>query len=84
MTEERRENNMTSEETQKIEELLALFDITPDQITIEETDELVTITVNIDEQVAGRLIGRFAQTRLPPTHHLAHDQQRRDSPPCLT
>jgi len=62
MTEERRENNMTSEETQKIEELLAIFDIAPDQITIEETNELVTITVNIDELEAGRLIGRFAQT----------------------
>ena len=37
MTEERKENNMTSEETQKIEELLAIFDIAPDQITIEET-----------------------------------------------
>lgn len=53
---------MTSEEISKIEELLKLFDITPEQITINETDELVTITVDINELEAGRLIGRFAST----------------------
>ncbi len=46
----------------KVETLLKLFDITPDQLVVSEEDELVTITINIDEQVAGRLIGRFAQT----------------------
>lgn len=46
----------------KVETLLKLFDITPDQLVVSEEAELVTITINIDEQVAGRLIGRFAQT----------------------
>ena len=46
----------------KIEELLQLFAIDSAQIQIEETDELVTITVDMDELEAGRLIGRFAQT----------------------
>ena len=46
----------------KVEELLKLFAIDSAQIKIEETDELVTITVDMDELEAGRLIGRFAQT----------------------
>ena len=37
----------------KVETLLKLFDITPDQLVVSEEDELVTITINID---------RFAQT----------------------
>jgi spoIIIJ-associated protein len=53
---------MNPEDMKKIEELLALFDITSDQIKIEETDELVKITVQMDELDAGRLIGRFAST----------------------
>lgn len=53
---------MQSTDLVKIETLLKLFDITPDQIKIEETEELVTITVGIDELEAGRLIGRFAST----------------------
>lgn len=46
----------------KIQQLLGTFDISPDQIKVEETDELITVTVNIDELEAGRLIGRFAST----------------------
>lgn len=46
----------------KIESLLKLFDIGSSQIHIEETDELITITVDLDEISAGRLIGRFAST----------------------
>lgn len=46
----------------KVEELLQLFAIDSAQIKIEETEELVTITVDMDELEAGRLIGRFAQT----------------------
>ena len=46
----------------KVEALLKLFDITRDQLVVSEEAELVTITINIDEQLAGRLIGRFAQT----------------------
>lgn len=46
----------------KIQQLLGIFDISPDQIKVEETDELITVTVNIDELEAGRLIGRFAST----------------------
>ncbi len=46
----------------KIETLLKLFDINPDQIKVAETEELITITVGIDELEAGRLIGRFAST----------------------
>lgn len=53
---------MQPQDISKIEELLKLFDISSDQIKIEETDELVTITVDIDELEAGRLIGRFAST----------------------
>lgn len=46
----------------KIQQLLGTFDISPDQIKVEETDELITVTVNIDELEAGHLIGRFAST----------------------
>jgi len=46
----------------KIEDLLKLFDIDGSQIKIEETDELITVTVELDELEAGRLIGRFAST----------------------
>ena len=53
---------MQPNDLKKVEELLKIFNITPDQIKIEETDELVTITVDMDELEAGRLIGRFAQT----------------------
>lgn len=53
---------MQPEDIAKIENLLKLFDIDGSQIKIEETDELVTIVVEIDELEAGRLIGRFAST----------------------
>ncbi len=53
---------MQTEDISKVQELLQLFDITPDQIKIEETEELITITVDMHELEAGRLIGRFAQT----------------------
>ena len=53
---------MQPTERSKIEELLKLFDISSDQIQLEETEELVTITVDMDELAAGRLIGRFAST----------------------
>ncbi|MEI8232882.1 MAG: R3H domain-containing nucleic acid-binding protein [bacterium] len=53
---------MQAQDITKIEELLKLFDITSDQIQVDETDELVTITVNMNELEAGRLIGRFAST----------------------
>ncbi len=46
----------------KIQELLKLFDIDSSQIKIEETPELVSITVEMPEMEAGRLIGRFAST----------------------
>lgn len=53
---------MRDEDRSKIEELLKLFDIESSQITITETDELITINVDLDEMSAGRLIGRFAST----------------------
>jgi spoIIIJ-associated protein len=53
---------MLAADKSKIEELLKLFAIDSSQITIKETDDLVTIVVDIDELEAGRLIGRFAQT----------------------
>jgi len=53
---------MQPEDIVKIEELLKLFDISGDQIKIEETDELVKIVIDMDELEAGRLIGRFAST----------------------
>jgi spoIIIJ-associated protein len=53
---------MQPEDIAKIEELLKLFDISSDQIKIEETDELVKIVIDMDELEAGRLIGRFAST----------------------
>lgn len=53
---------MQANDLAKIETLLAPFSISPDQIKVEETDELVTVTVNIEEEGAGHLIGRFAQT----------------------
>ena len=53
---------MLQTDLQKIESLLKVFDIEPSQIHTEETDELVTIIIDLDEQSAGRLIGRFAST----------------------
>ena len=53
---------MLASDQSKIEELLKLFAVESTQIKIEETDDLVTITVEMDELEAGRLIGRFAQT----------------------
>jgi len=53
---------MQANDQQKIEELLKLFDIDSSQIHIEETDELIKVTVDINELEAGRLIGRFAST----------------------
>lgn len=53
---------MQPQDISKVEELLKLFDISSEQIKIEETDELVTITIDLDELEAGRLIGRFAST----------------------
>lgn len=53
---------MQQNDLNKIEELLKLFDINSDQIKIEETEELVTITIDQNEEEAGRLIGRFAST----------------------
>lgn len=46
----------------KIEELLKPFNVTSDQIIIEEEGDLIKININLDEQETGRLIGRFAQT----------------------
>jgi spoIIIJ-associated protein len=53
---------MNEIDTKKVEELLKLFDISSDQIKIVETDELITIVIEMDELDAGRLIGRFAST----------------------
>jgi len=53
---------MLQADLDKIIALLAPFNITADQIKVEETDELVTIIIDIDELEAGRLIGRFAST----------------------
>lgn len=53
---------MNPTDLSKVHELLKLFDIEPSQISVEETDELVKITVDLDELSAGRLIGRFAST----------------------
>lgn len=53
---------MQPQDIAKVEELLKLFDITPSQIKIDETDELVKIVIDMSELEAGRLIGRFAST----------------------
>lgn len=53
---------MQSVDLEKIEKLLKLFDIESSQINVVETDELITITIDLDELSAGRLIGRFAST----------------------
>lgn len=53
---------MQPSDLNKIEELLKLFDISSEQIHVEDTADLVTITIDMDEAEAGRLIGRFAQT----------------------
>ncbi len=53
---------MNDSDKAKIATLLAPFDIAESQIQIDETQELVTITVDLDEMSAGRLIGRFAST----------------------
>lgn len=53
---------MLPQDQSKIVELLKNFDITQEQIKIEETPELVKITIEMNELEAGRLIGRFATT----------------------
>ena len=53
---------MQPQDINKIETLLKTFDIDSSQIKVEETAELITITVDLDEESAGRLIGRFAST----------------------
>ncbi|EKD79995.1 MAG: hypothetical protein ACD_40C00224G0005 [uncultured bacterium] len=53
---------MHPDDLNKIHGLLGFFDITSDQILIVEEDDLVKITVDMDELEAGRLIGRFATT----------------------
>ena len=51
---------MQQNELDKIYGLLAYFDIVPEQIKIEEEEDVVKITVEMEELAAGRLIGRFA------------------------
>lgn len=46
----------------KVHGLLGFFSITPDQIEAVVEEDLIKITVNLDEVEAGRLIGRFAST----------------------
>lgn len=53
---------MIPEDLSKIEELLKPFNITSDQIKVEEEGDLIKITIDLDELEAGRLIGRFAST----------------------
>lgn len=53
---------MQSEELSKIQQLLSYFDIAESQITLTEEGDLVTVTVDMDELEAGKLIGRFAST----------------------
>lgn len=53
---------MQKDDLNKIHGLLGFFDITSDQILIVEEDDLIKITIEMDEMEAGRLIGRFAIT----------------------
>jgi spoIIIJ-associated protein len=46
----------------KVQTLLGFFSITPDQIEVQTEEDLIKITINLDEVEAGRLIGRFAST----------------------
>lgn len=46
----------------KVHGLLGFFSIAPDQIEITVEEDLIKVTVNLDEVEAGRLIGRFAST----------------------
>src|SRR5689334_10656349 len=53
---------MQPHDLDKIHALLGFFDIVSDQIKVEEADDVVKITIDMDEREAGRLIGRFATT----------------------
>lgn len=53
---------MNDADKAKIVKLLNPFEIKESQIDVKETDELITITIDLDEMSAGRLIGRFAST----------------------
>jgi len=53
---------MNDNDKAKIIKLLEPFEIVESQINISETEELITIIIDIDELSAGRLIGRFAST----------------------
>jgi spoIIIJ-associated protein len=46
----------------KVQILLSFFSIAPDQIEVVTEDDLIKVTINLDEVEAGRLIGRFAST----------------------
>jgi len=53
---------MNDADKNKIEELLKIFGISPSQISLSQSDDLYTITIDMPEEAAGRLIGRFAST----------------------
>lgn len=53
---------MQPNDLDKIVGLLSFFDIGSDQIHVEEEEDVVKISVDMDELSAGRLIGRFATT----------------------
>ena len=46
----------------KIEQLLSYFDIMSSQISVVEEEDVIKVTLTMEESEAGRLIGRFAQT----------------------
>ncbi len=53
---------MQSSDLAKIEQLLAYFDISAAQISVVEEEDVIKVTIEMEETEAGRLIGRFAQT----------------------
>ena len=54
------ENN--DEIKQKIDTLFSFFGIDASQVVVTETDELISITLEVPEVEAGRFIGRYAAT----------------------
>lgn len=53
---------MSPQDLKIIHQLLGYFEIHPEQIILDDTPTLLTISVEMPEADAGRLIGRFATT----------------------
>ncbi len=53
---------VTNDETKVIKQFCGLFGLIEDRIIVSETEEMITVVIDVPESEAGRFIGRFAAT----------------------